>query len=159
MVKHLECRFDDVLNLPRAKAFKLFVDHPSLWWTSPFDGVENQSLEAGIEPFAGGACYEIDNTGQHRVWGMVLSIEEPLFLRLAWQVSQDGNSVADPAAASRVMVNFRDAGDTTRLEIVHSEFLRHGEQGASYMEEVAGPNGWPKIIENLKKAAGRARHL
>lgn len=148
-----ECRFDILLDLPRDKAFSLFVDRVDQWWVSPFRDAEGEALEAGIEPFAGGACYEIDGNGR-RIWGTVLSIEPPLYVRLAWQVTQDGEEVADPGAASRVMVNFRDAGSATRLEVVHNEFLRHGEAGAHYLAHMQSADGWPRILGNLKTAAG-----
>ncbi|MFC6655513.1 SRPBCC family protein [Roseibium salinum] len=144
------------LDLPRERAFSLFVDRPDLWWSSPFSEAGEGPVEAGIEPFPGGRCYEIDKKGRRRIWGTVLSIEPPLYLRLAWQVSQEGVEIADPAAASRVMVNFRESGDATRLEIVHDAFLRHGEHGPSYLEQMRRPEGWPRIIANLKEAARTA---
>jgi len=147
-----ECRFDTLLDLPRDQAFSLFVDQLDLWWVSPFREADGTELEAGIEPFAGGACYEIDGNGR-RIWGTVLSIEPPLYVRLAWQVTQGGTEIADPGTASRVMVNFRDAGRSTRLEIVHDEFLRHGENGADYLSHMQAPDGWPRILNNLKSAA------
>ncbi len=155
MAQETECRFDCVIDLPRGRAFSLFVDRTELWWTSPFHG-STGCADAGIDPYAGGSCFETDKDGHRRIWGTVLSIEEPLFVRLAWQVSQDGNEIADPSAASRVMVNFRDAGESTRLEIVHNEFLRHGEFGEDYLRFMQQPEGWPRIIERLRQAAGTA---
>jgi uncharacterized protein YndB with AHSA1/START domain len=149
-----ECRFESVIPLPRSKAFKLVVDHPELWWRSPFEKTQGERLDVRIDPFLGGACYQIDGKGQQQVWGTVLSIEEPLYLRIAWQVSQDGEQVADPAAASRVMINFREAGEVTRLEVVHSKFLRHGEGGGDYMREMMQPDGWPRILKDMADAAG-----
>ncbi|KZM51462.1 SRPBCC domain-containing protein [Labrenzia sp. OB1] len=153
MADETECRFEGVLNLPRDQAFSLVVDRPVLWWVSPFDVPDTGELDAEIEPFAGGSCYETDGQGHRRIWGTVLSIESPLYVRLAWQVSLDGREIADPAAASRVMINFRGAGESTRLEIVHNEFLRHGEHGSEYLNFMCRPDGWPRIVENLQKAA------
>jgi len=153
MVHETECRFDCLLDLPRDQAFALFVDRLDLWWRSPFQDAGESKHEAGIEPFAGGTCYEIDDNGRRRIWGTVLSIEAPLFVRLAWQVTLAGTEEADPAAASRVMINFRDAGRATRLEIAHTEFLRHGETGAQYLQRMGEPEGWPQILKNLKEAA------
>jgi len=155
MVHETECRFDGLLDLPRGRAFSLFIDSPDLWWLSPFDLPDAGKLDAGIEPFPGGNCYEIDGNGR-RIWGTVLSIENPLYIRLAWQVSQDGREVADPATASRVMINFRDAGERTRIEIVHNEFLRHGENGGDYLDRMRQPEGWPRIIGNLQQASRTA---
>ncbi|WP_420411786.1 SRPBCC family protein [Roseibium sp.] len=152
-----ECRFESVIALPRPKAFKLVVDHPELWWTSPFKKTRGERLDVSIDPFIGGACYQLDGNGQQQVWGTVLSIEEPLYLRIAWQVSQAGEQIADPAAASRVMINFREASEVTRLEVVHSKFLRHGESGGDYMREMMQPDGWPRILKNMSDAAKAMR--
>jgi uncharacterized protein YndB with AHSA1/START domain len=153
MAHDTDCRFDGLLALPREKAFALFVDRLDLWWTSPFEEADAGAVDGSIEPYPGGSCYEIDAKGQHRVWGTVLSIEPPLYIRLAWQVSQDGQEVADPATASRVMVSFRQLGEATRLEIVHSEFLRHGEKGGEYLDRMRQSEGWPRIVANLEKAS------
>ncbi|WP_428671764.1 SRPBCC domain-containing protein [Roseibium sp.] len=155
MTQETECRFDCTIDLNRERAFSLFVDRTELWWSWPFSG-ENGSVDAGIDPFAGGSCYETDEEGRRRIWGTVLSIEDPLFVRLAWQVAQDGTEIADPAAASRVMVNFREMADATRLEIAHTEFLRHGEFGEAYLRHMQQPEGWPRIIRNLQEAAKTA---
>lgn len=152
MTQDSDCRYEALLDLPRDQAFALVVDRPDRWWSSPFrqDGVTG--LEVGIEPFPGGVCFESDETGR-RIWGTVLSLEAPLYIRLAWQVTLDGKEIADSAAASRVMINFRQAGPATRLEIVHTEFLRHGEAGPDYLSRMRAPDGWPLIVDNLKKAA------
>lgn len=153
MTDEQECRFEFLLDLPRDRAFSLFVDKLEAWWVSPFQNHGEDRTEPGIEPCVGGTCFEIDGNGRQRIWGTVLSIEPPIYIRLAWQVSQDGKEVADPLTASRVMVNFREAGEKTRIEIVHNEFLRHGEYGAQYLAQMKQSDGWPRTIANLKSAA------
>lgn len=153
MAPENECRFEGLLDLPRERAFSLFVDRSDLWWSTPFGDTSDEESEVAIEPLVGGSCYENDAAGQHRVWGTVLSFESPLYVRLAWQVSEDGTPIPDPGTASRVMVSFREVGEKTRIEIVHSEFLRHGERGAQVMEHVRTSGWWPRIIENLQNAA------
>ncbi|WP_395174359.1 SRPBCC family protein [Roseibium alexandrii] len=148
-----ECRFESVIPLARLDAFKLVVDHPELWWCPPLSEAPSGGLDVRIEPFAGGACYQIDDKGQRCIWGTVLSIEEPLYIRISWQVAQDGSLIADPAAASRVMLNFREAGEVTRVEVVHNKFLRHGESGGEYMQLMMQSSGWPRILKNLVEAA------
>lgn len=147
------CRFECVLPLVRGKAFELVVDHPSAWWISPFPGSGGAIRECGIEPRPGGTCYEIGEDGRRRVWGTILSIEEPLYVRLAWQVSAKGEPIADPATASRVMISFRDAGEATRLELVHSEFLRHGEEADDYLHAMAVDGGWEKRLDRMAEVA------
>lgn len=156
MEQEQECRIDGLLELPRERAFSLVIDRPDLWWASPFADAQGDRVEAGIEPFPGGACYEIDSAGRRRIWGTILSIEPPLYVRLAWQISLEGEEIADPGTASRVMFNFRQSGDSTRLEIVHSQFLRHGEDGALYCSRMSAPEGWSRIFGRLKSAARTA---
>jgi activator of Hsp90 ATPase-like protein len=148
-----ECRFEGLLNLRRERAFALFVDRPDLWWSSPFSEPGKEQIDAGIEPLVGGSCYEVDHAGHQKIWGTVLSIESPLYVRLAWQISLEGDVIADPATASRVVVSFREVGETTLLEIVHSEFLRHGERGGEVLDLMRQSAGWPRIIDNLQNAA------
>lgn len=157
MAPENECRFEGLLNLPRERAFALFVDQPELWWSSPLAQPGSKLADAGIEPLVGGGCYEVDQAGHRKVWGTVLSIESPLYVRMAWQVSQDGELIADPATASRVVVSFRQVGDATLVEIVHSEFLRHGEKGSEVLEQVRNSSGWPRVLKDLQAAANNLR--
>jgi len=150
------CEFECFLPIPRAQAFQLVVDQPQTWWFSPFLSEDNEALaitEVGIEPQPGGVCYEMDQNGRRRVWGTVLSIEPPLYIRIAWQVSQLRHPIADPGASSRVMIAFRDAGTATRLEVTHTEFIRHGEGAEKYRSFMAEPLGWPKLLANLSHVA------
>lgn len=152
------CQFECVLPLERQKAFELVIDHPLLWWVTPFAEAGEAIRECGIEPHPGGVCYEIGEDGRRRVWGTILSIEEPLYVRLAWQVSPSGEPIADPGAASRVVVSFREAGDATRLELVHSEFLRHGEDAIRYRNMMASVDGgWPHRLARLEDAASKRK--
>ena len=150
------CQFDCVVPLERPKAFALIVDHPALWWESPFAGKSGPVRECGIEPHPGGVCYEIGEDGKRRVWGTILSIEEPLYVRFAWQVSPDGEPIADPGASSRLTIEFRETGDKTRLELVHSEFLRHGEKADEYRDAMAASyGGWQQVLSRIVQAAAR----
>ncbi|MBO6758414.1 MAG: SRPBCC domain-containing protein [Roseibium sp.] len=151
------CHFEVLLPIARQAAFALVVDKPFLWWSSPFepgDDPKRGVAEVEIEPQPGGLCHEIGADGVRRVWGTVLSIEYPLYLRLAWQVSPDKTLITDPAAASRVMMTFRDAGTMSRLEVDHTEFVRHGEGGQTYRSLMNGPGGWPRLLDNIVAVAG-----
>lgn len=148
---------DFTLSLPcsREAAFDLFVDGFGSWWPKDHT-VSGEALEEiAIEPQLGGHCYEQTNSGQRIVWGTVLSIERPLYIRLAWQIGPDRRIVADPAAASRVMVVFRALREGSVLELSHSEFLRHGVDGDAYREAMASQQGWPLCLEAFRKEAGK----
>ncbi|SHL51880.1 SRPBCC domain-containing protein [Roseibium suaedae] len=153
------CHFEIFLNLPRDKAFALLADHLSAWWlaVAPGGGVRDKVQDAGLEPHAGGVCYEITANHGHLVWGTVLSIERPLYIRLAWQVTSDGKPIRDSAAASRVMISLREAAGGTRLELVHTDFIRHGEDAQASLEAARGEGGWPARLASLQAAAATTR--
>ncbi|MBA5779219.1 SRPBCC domain-containing protein [Stappia sp. F7233] len=147
------CSFTLSLPCSREAAFDLFVDGFGNWWPKDYAFSGDTLQEIGIEPQLGGACYEQTTTGQRIVWGTVLSIERPLYIRLAWQIGPDREIIADPAAASRVMVVFRELREGSSMELTHSEFLRHGVNGEAYREAMASEEGWPRCLEAFRKKA------
>ncbi|MXN65984.1 hypothetical protein GR183_13810 [Stappia sp. GBMRC 2046] len=147
--------FEERIPCSREAAFDLFVDGFGRWWPREYTFSGDDLQEIGIEPFLGGACYELSNSGHRIVWGTVLSIERPLYIRIAWQIGPDRQLVADPAAASRVMVAFRPANDATLVELSHSEFLRHGVDGEAYKAAMSSPEGWPHCLKALRDCAAR----
>ncbi len=147
------CNFSIFLPLPREAAFDLFVDGFNGWWPRDHAASGDDLAEIGIEPQLGGACYEQTKSGQRIKWGTVLSIERPLYVRIAWQIGPNGQVAADPATASRVMVAFRAGHDGTIVELSHSEFLRHGVDGEAYEAQMASPGGWPACLEALRLKA------
>lgn len=157
-----ECQFECFLPVSRKAAYSLVVDKLDEWWVSPFSRnpvVPDPVKEVAIEPYAGGVCYELSESGTRRIWGTVLSIEDPLFLRMAWQVAPNCCPIADPGAASRVVIQFREADHGTRLEVIHGEFVRHGPNGDQFRDFMQSEHGWPLMLANLSHAArgsGRA---
>ena len=165
-------RIECYLPLPRARAFELLVDSPETWWPSwsafcaddmadakdrvaagnSKSGLNGQkgSTLVSIEPYPGGACYETVPDGSRIIWGTVLSVEKPLYIRLAWQVSFAGKPVMDPAAASRVVISFRSAGDGTLIELIHSDFIRHGDRAEICYSRMASERGWPALLERFQ---------
>ncbi len=141
------------LPLSREAAFDLFVERFGDWWPRDYTFSRDPAADLAIEPMPGGACSEQVPGGARIVWGTVLSIEPPLFLRLAWQISPERGVIADPAAASRVTVEFRAQADGTLVELTHRDFLRHGEAGEGYRAAMASPQGWPFCLDALVLAA------
>lgn len=144
---------ETILPLKREAAFALTVDRIASWWPrhDPFFGQGAQDVS--IDPQLGGACSRVTAEGKRLIWGTVLSIEPPLYLRLAWQIGPDGKMAADPSAASRVVLSFRDAGEATRVEIMHGDFIRHGAGGEEYRSFMASEAGWPRLLAALAGAA------
>ncbi|WP_150524378.1 SRPBCC domain-containing protein [Roseibium sediminis] len=150
------CHFECFLPVPREMAFGLVVDQLDRWWTSPFSrnpATPDPVREVAIEPYPGGVCYEIGMDGSRRIWGTILSIEKPLYIRIAWQVAPNCDRIADPGAASRVVIQFREAGEVTRLEVTHGEFIRHGPAGDQFRDFMASEHGWPLMLANLSHTA------
>ncbi len=148
-----ECFFTCEVPLSREDAFELFVGRLTDWWPRGYSFFGEDMLEVGVEPRLGGLCYEISKTGNQVVWGTVLSIEAPLYVRLAWQIGPDRSVTGDPGAASRVMVTFREARHGTNVELVHNDFLRHGEGGLDYLKAMASPQGWPDYLARFVDAS------
>ncbi|WP_417772506.1 SRPBCC family protein [Stappia sp.] len=150
------CIFDTTLPYLREDAFALFVDRMAAWWPNEYTFSHDPDCHLSIEPMVGGACTELAPGRPRIVWGTVLSIERPLYIRLAWQIGPNREVIADPAASSRVMVEFRTAADGTRVELTHTDFLRHGDGADAYREAMSAPEGWPLCLARLAEAA-RAR--
>ncbi|WP_417670667.1 SRPBCC domain-containing protein [Roseibium sp.] len=148
------CQFERYLPKPRDEIFALLVDHPETWW-QPIgpDEYSEDAETVTITPYSGGVCDQTAKDGTRLVWGTVLSIEAPLYLRLAWQLTSQGEAIADPAASSRVMMTLRGAGEGTRLEVVHSDFIRHGEDAQACRDFMCSENGWPLLLKRLEEAA------
>ncbi|WP_289032724.1 SRPBCC domain-containing protein [uncultured Roseibium sp.] len=147
------CQFECFIRAPREKVFAVLIEQLERWWTTVFDAKnEGDLLDVGIDPQPGGTCSETSSDGQLKTWGTVLSIEPPLYVRLAWQVSSAGSSLVDPAAASRVMISLRQAGEDTRLELVHTDFIRHGDDAAACRALMCANTGWPLRLNHLANA-------
>jgi uncharacterized protein YndB with AHSA1/START domain len=143
------------LAVPRdpAAAFRLFSDELGRWWPREYTWGQ-EALEAiGLEPRAGGLCYERGPHGFRCDWGRVLAWEPPHRVALAWQIGPRREPVPDPARASRVEVRFEPDGGGTRVTLVHDGFERHGDGAAGYREAMASPQGWPYILSRLADAA------
>ena len=150
-------RISRILPLPREQAFDLVVDRFAEWWPLAYTFSQDECADVGIEPMVGGACYEQAANGQRFVWGTVLSIERPLFVRLAWQIGPDRTIIADPAAASRVMIEFRSGLQGTLVELTHDDFVRHGEGAQAYRDAMASEQGWQLCLDHLQAAAETRR--
>lgn len=144
------------VTVPRgtADAFALFCGQLGRWWPREHTWGRDVMQAIGIEPRAGGLCYE---RGPHRFrcdWGRVLAWEPPTRVTLAWQVGPHREPLPDPAMASIVEVRFApDGRGGTRVTLEHRDFERHGAGAAAYRAAMAAPAGWPMILERYAAAA------
>lgn len=137
-----------VVPRPRDEAFALFAERLGSWWPREYTWSQ-QVLEAiGIEPYAGGLCYERGPHGFRCDWGRVLAWQPPQRLLLAWQISPRREPEPNPARASTVEVCFEArTPNSTHVVLEHRDFERHGDGATEYRAALASPQGWPYIMQ------------
>jgi len=80
-------------------------------------------------------------------WGRVLAWDPPTRLVFAWQIAPDRAPEPNPAKASEVEVRFHPSDPTsTRVDLEHRAFPRHGDAADTYRQALASPQGWPLIL-------------
>jgi uncharacterized protein YndB with AHSA1/START domain len=147
-------RQDVELPIPVERAFALFTDHLGLWWPREYTWGQDVLEEIGIEPRAGGLCYERGPHGFRSDWGRVIVWEPPRRLSFTWQISPRREPQPDPAKASTIEVGFAaPRPGLTRITLEHRDFARHGAGAREYRDAMASPQGWPRILERYVSAA------
>jgi len=145
--------------LPAEQAFTLFTKGYNSWWPGHHIGTAEMA-EAVLEPRTGGRYYERGVDGSECEWGRVLSCDPPNRIVVAWQITAQGDAwVYDPdlTHASEFEVTFREQPDgRTRVELEHRNIERHGAGANGIRQGVAGPGGWPGILDNYAKVATAA---
>ncbi len=133
--------------VPVEQAFAGFVDL-ARWWPHEYTWAADTLEDIGIDPQAeGGHCYERGPHGFTCHWGRVLLWDPPARLVFAWQIAPDRVPEPNPARASEVEVRFQPAGlSSTRVDLEHRTFARHGEAGDAYRQALASPQGWPYML-------------
>jgi uncharacterized protein YndB with AHSA1/START domain len=128
-------------------AFEAFTDGLRNWWPPEYTwSGQSVLVDIGIEPGAGGMCFEIGPHGFRCDWGRVLVWDPPRRLVFHWQIGPGREPVPDPERASEVEVRFGDG----RLQLTHRGFDRHGPSGGDYRKALASPEGWPEILGRFK---------
>ena len=135
------------------RAFAVFADLAS-WWPKEYTWSQDVLDEIGIEPRAGGFCFERGPHGFRCDWGRVLTWEPPRRLVISWQISPRREPEPNPAHASAVELRFHDAdNDATRVAFVHRDLARHGAGAEEYRAALDSPQGWDFILARYRKAA------
>lgn len=128
-------------------AFEAFTVGLGDWWPPEYTWSGRSALvDIGIEPGAGGFCFEIGPHGFRCDWGRVLTWHPPRRLVFSWQIGPGREPVPDPDRSSEVEVRFSDG----RMELTHQGFERHGPSGGDYRKALASPEGWPMILGRFK---------
>jgi uncharacterized protein YndB with AHSA1/START domain len=136
------------VNAPVDRAFAVFTEQIGRWWpaANTFSGEMFETV--ALEPRAGGRWFERATNGREVAWGRVLAWEPPHRIVLTWQIGPDGLPEPDPDKASEVEVRFTpDGSERTRVDIIHSSFERHGnEGGAIWRAAMASEQGWSYFL-------------
>jgi len=137
------------------EAFRLFTLGLGAWWPAAYTWSGEVLESVFVEPRAGGFCVEQGPHGFRCHWGRVLVCEPPSRLVLAWQISPRREPEPDPDRASEVEVRLtEEEPGSSRVDLEHRGFERHGDDGAAYAEAMGGPQGWPWLLDLFREAAG-----
>lgn len=135
-------------------AFGVFTTGFDTWWPRGHHLREADLAEAVIEPRAGGRWYERSVDGGECDWGRVLVWEPPHRLVLCWAIGSTFEQPADPTIGSEIEVRFTAEGpSSTRVEIEHRGFERHGEDGQALRDAVSRDGGWTELLHLFAAAA------
>jgi hypothetical protein len=128
-------------------AFDVFTEDIDSWWPRTHHIGKSPMRRVIVEGKRGGRCYTQQEDGSEADWGRVLEWSPPRTLRIAWQITHEWGFQPDLANASEVEVNFIAVRpNTTRVELQHRHFERHGAGGEAMRAAVDAPNGWTTIL-------------
>lgn len=130
-----------------ARAFEVFTAEFDSWWPRSHHIGNAPMKKAIIESAAGGRCYSEQTDGTECDWGTVLVWEPPHRIVLAWQIDAAWHYEPDLAKSSEVEVRFTPEADgSTRVDLEHRHFDRHGKGGRIIRTAVDSPNGWGDLL-------------
>jgi uncharacterized protein YndB with AHSA1/START domain len=139
-------------------AFKVFTEGFDGWWPRSHHIGKQPMTLAVLEPKDGGRCYGRSADGTDADWGRVIVWEPPRRLVIAWQINADWQYEPDLAKSSEVEIRFTPESDgSTRVDLEHRHFERHGAGALGMRTSVDSPNGWGSLLK-LFVAAARTYH-
>jgi uncharacterized protein YndB with AHSA1/START domain len=148
-------RYELTVPISADQAFKLFTEGFNSWWIGHHIGKADLQ-EAVLEPKVGGRWYERDVDGTECEWGKVLAFEPPGRLVVTWQINGQWEYDPDPDHASEIEVLFTEDGGQTKVDFQHRNIERLGAGAEELAKTVAGPGGWPGILDLFGEAAAKA---
>ncbi len=129
------------------KAFRVFTEGFDGWWPRTHHIGKSPMTKGVIEGFAGGRCYSEQADGTDCDWGKVLIWEPPHRFVMAWQVTHTWGYEPVLAKASEVEVRFTPGADgSTRVDLEHRYFERHGEGWEIMRTSIDSPGGWGTLL-------------
>lgn len=125
------------------QAFRVFTDDIDSWWPRSHHIGKSPMKRIIIEPSVGGRCYTEQVDGTDCDWGSVLVWEPPRRFVMAWQITTSWQFEPDLAKSSEVEVRFTPLPDgSTRVDLEHRYFGRHGAGAGGMRAAVDAPDGW-----------------
>src|SRR5215472_12862204 len=130
------------------RAFEVFTEGIDTWWPRTHHIVKSPMKKAIIEGRAGGRCYSEQVDGTDCDWGQVLVWEPPRRFVMAWKITHQWGYEPDVKKASEVEVRFTPQEDgSTRVDLEHRYFQRHGEGAEAMRTAVDSPGGWNDLLQ------------
>lgn len=130
------------------RAFEVFTAGFDTWWPRSHKLFEGELASAIVEGKAGGRCYQRAVDGSECDWGTVTVWDPPRRLVIAWQLDGQWQYDPDRSHASEVEVTFTaEAGGSTRVDLEHRHFERHGAQGSQVQSGVGSDGGWSSLLQ------------
>jgi uncharacterized protein YndB with AHSA1/START domain len=139
------------------RTFRVFTAEFDSWWPRSHHIGSSPMKRAIIEGHVGGKCYSEQEDGTDCPWGTVLLWEPPHRFVFAWQVTPQWTYEPDLEKASEVEIRFTDVGEaSTRVDLEHRHFNRHGEGADGMRTGVGGPDGWNALLKLFAEQAEKA---
>ena len=130
------------------RAFEVFTQGIDTWWPRTHHIGKSPMKKAIIEGRAGGRCYSEQVDGTDCDWGEVLVWEPPRRFVMAWKITHQWGYEPDAKKASEVEVRFTPLeGGSTRVDLEHRYFERHGAGGAVMRTAVDSTGGWNDLLQ------------
>jgi uncharacterized protein YndB with AHSA1/START domain len=135
-------------------AFKVFTEGFDTWWPRSHHIGKQPMTKAVIETRPGGRCYGQQADGTDADWGRVLVWDPPHRLVIAWHVTAEWQFEPDASKASEVEVRFTPEADgSTRVDLEHRHFERHGVGAEAIRTAVGSTGGWSGLLAMYRDAA------
>jgi len=136
------------VNASAERAFRVFTAEYDTWWPRSHHIGKSPMKKAIIEGRTGGRCYTEQEDGTECDWGTVLVWEPPRRFVMAWQITHEWGYEPDLAKSSEVEIRFiPEADQSTRIELEHRHFERHGEGAVSMRTSVDSKGGWSDLLQ------------
>ena len=135
------------------RAFKVFTEQFGSWWPREYSIGEADMADFVLEPKVGGRWYEVGTDGTECDTGRVTAYDPPDRVVIAWHLDSSWQYDPDPAHASEFEVRFVAEGpNSTRVEVEHRNFERHGDGADAVRGGVDDPQGWSYCLDLFAKA-------